>query len=36
MNIQFELIEAQNFKSIGEAITINYKDFSKFILKKIL
>lgn len=28
MNIQFELIEAQNFKSIGEAITINYKDFS--------
>jgi len=28
MNIIFEYLEVQNFKSIGECITFNYKDFS--------
>ena len=27
MNIEFEKIEVQNFKSIGELVTFNYKDF---------
>ena len=27
MNIEFEKIEIQNFKSIGELVTFNYKDF---------
>jgi D-lyxose ketol-isomerase len=29
MNIEFEKIEVQNFKSIGELVTFNYKDFRK-------
>ena len=28
MNIEFEYIEVQNFKSVGDSIIINYKDFS--------